>query len=799
MIIESPEQLKINNISGDFDSIEAGMDNSSLPFILEMLSKNFYSNPIGSICREITSNCFDSHIEANVDDAVVIKIDEDDEGDYISFNDFGVGLSPERIKSVYMKYFTSTKRLTNDQIGGFGLGSKTPLAYTDYFYINTTVDKIKYNYLFSKGATIPTLNLLNEESTEDKNGTEIRIYIKNNNDKHTFIDELKSQLCYFDNVYFEGCGIDNEYCIYENDLFKFRNKDQYSEEMHICFGKVSYPIDWTIIDVKPVGVPVGVKFSIQELVVTPNREALRYTDEVKELVRKRVHETIELLKELYISQQNISDDFFEWYKDRRSRRYITFGNKEFDPDILYLKEFDHLGKKCQLRILEENNLSEDILGNDIFSSLYYISDTIEDGKIKKFNKSGNITEMLISGKSLIFSENSNYSGVKNYYHRRGLILRKNNIKLIFKRDFIQKTELTKEIKDHINKPSNDPYNYSYEVKYFNLGYAKRIYNLINYLRSQFQQKVKDYHVELTQKDKDDYIAFQNKYDLNIKRKLEGKIFYTGISCSDGEWYIDTNIYSRGKVVEYSINNYKGVVIYGFLEDRKALEKAVTFMYLNPNFRHLDSYRNFDGYLNSKACKIIRIAKQNEKYFKNRPNMIHVKELYGDNPLFRRLASSYRIALIFEDYLRNYSNMNSEDFIIKMTKINSIIGDNLLYLHNYYIKFTNNEDIKYSQFIRKDLKKEIIDLAEKFKLYDPLVEQKIKQVEDWFEGIELLKHIEINNDTLPYILKYIREKKKKLNLEYYCKIVEPEKFGIQLEFEWEPKEPITKFKLITNAA
>ena len=237
MILQTPTNNDNINIAGEFESIQAGIDESSLPFILEMLSKNFYSNPIGSICREYTSNCFDSHIEAKIDEPVIIKIDEDEEGEYISFKDVGAGLSPDRIKNIFMKYFTSTKRDSNEMIGAMGLGSKSALAYQDYFYIITIFDNIKYTYLYSKGISLPTLDLLNEESTTEHNGTEIKIYIKNSSDKYNFIKELKSQLCYFDNVYFIGCGIDNEYRIYENDLFKYKNKDQYSDEMHISFGR----------------------------------------------------------------------------------------------------------------------------------------------------------------------------------------------------------------------------------------------------------------------------------------------------------------------------------------------------------------------------------------------------------------------------------------------------------------------------------------------------------------------------------------------------------------------------------
>lgn len=121
MIIGEQKQIDKENIVGDFNSIEASIDESSMTFLFEMMSKSLYSNPIGSIVREITSNCFDSHKEANIDKAVIIDYKTDDEGNYISFQDFGVGLSTDRMQNIYMKYFSSTKRGDNNLIGGFGL------------------------------------------------------------------------------------------------------------------------------------------------------------------------------------------------------------------------------------------------------------------------------------------------------------------------------------------------------------------------------------------------------------------------------------------------------------------------------------------------------------------------------------------------------------------------------------------------------------------------------------------------------------------------------------------------------
>ena len=86
--------------------------------VFQLFTKNVYSNPIGTVVREITSNCFDSHVEAGTENTpVLIKKTHDDQTDtyYISFIDYGVGMSPERVENVYGVYFESTKRNNNNE------------------------------------------------------------------------------------------------------------------------------------------------------------------------------------------------------------------------------------------------------------------------------------------------------------------------------------------------------------------------------------------------------------------------------------------------------------------------------------------------------------------------------------------------------------------------------------------------------------------------------------------------------------------------------------------------------------
>lgn len=115
MIINA-ENSKIEVI-GDVQEFKTGIDPKNLEFITTLLSSNLYSNPEQSFIREIVSNAWDSHVESgNTETPVLVKIDTVNKA--ITIRDFGTGLSPERFKEVYCNIGSSTKRDSNDYIGG---------------------------------------------------------------------------------------------------------------------------------------------------------------------------------------------------------------------------------------------------------------------------------------------------------------------------------------------------------------------------------------------------------------------------------------------------------------------------------------------------------------------------------------------------------------------------------------------------------------------------------------------------------------------------------------------------------
>ena len=56
---------KFSDVEVETTTLEEDMELSadSTAIIFQMFSKNIYSNAIGSIVRELTSNCFDSHVD----------------------------------------------------------------------------------------------------------------------------------------------------------------------------------------------------------------------------------------------------------------------------------------------------------------------------------------------------------------------------------------------------------------------------------------------------------------------------------------------------------------------------------------------------------------------------------------------------------------------------------------------------------------------------------------------------------------------------------------------------------------
>ena len=166
--------------------------------MFKIIVDGLYKNKIGSAVREIACNCYDSHVAAGTPERPFEIHMPDEYEPYITFKDYGVGLDDTEVTEILTLVGESTKENSDDQIGAFGLGSKTPFAYTDSFTVCAVKNGMKRTYAaFFNEDGIPAVGLMDERETEEPNGFEVTIPVVDARDFPKFRKEVREQLTFF--------------------------------------------------------------------------------------------------------------------------------------------------------------------------------------------------------------------------------------------------------------------------------------------------------------------------------------------------------------------------------------------------------------------------------------------------------------------------------------------------------------------------------------------------------------------------------------------------------------------------
>lgn len=177
MIIERVERPVYTSIESKQRRFR--IDESGLVNILSILRKNMYSNPTRIIVQEYANNARDAHKEAGIPEKPIHITCPSVFNPYLKIRDYGNGISPEMIDEVFVAYGCSTKRNSNDYIGGYGIGAKSAFSYCDAFEVTTVYQGIKYIYAaYIDSSDVGEMPLVSQEATDEPSGTLISIPIK---------------------------------------------------------------------------------------------------------------------------------------------------------------------------------------------------------------------------------------------------------------------------------------------------------------------------------------------------------------------------------------------------------------------------------------------------------------------------------------------------------------------------------------------------------------------------------------------------------------------------------------------
>jgi hypothetical protein len=358
----------------------------SLDMMMDLVQKYQYQYPIKSTIRELVSNAIDAIKERDVAVAIlngapiseyyvenkdpkakdsnfdinyydkkwlsndsmahIIYEEHGLDKDFVRVIDNGVGLGSKRLEH-YFDIGYSSKRSSVWALGKFGIGGKAALSTGIPFYkIKTRYNgkEFEFNvYSYKIESTTPSANLATGEAypvytfangykayykpTTEKNRTEIILEVKKYR-KQEFIDAVKAQLLYFDNVdmYIKDTeGKMKEVPIrakvfYEDKFLIVADNDQFSKP-HMVLDGVNYGyVNFEELSLEDRLGNIGIKVNPTEVTINPSRESLVWDEATRATVLQRFKEAKKIAASIASESLNTTD-FLEWIY-----MYLTFSS-----------------------------------------------------------------------------------------------------------------------------------------------------------------------------------------------------------------------------------------------------------------------------------------------------------------------------------------------------------------------------------------------------------------------------------------------------------------------------------------
>lgn len=304
------------------------------PHMFNILSSGLYSDKCAAVLREIGCNANDAHIMGGCPERPIqVKLPSAlDRSFYVK--DWGPGLDDHEMQGLYCTYGASTKQDDPDTTGAFGLGCKSPFAYTmqndddaDGFTVESTKDGVKRIYTCYIGDSgAPAISRLYEGPAEADwpHGLKVTFPVKMS-DIPEFHDKAREVYSWF-KVTPEILGLNMPvsptafhmvgefFSLSPVDGARFATPG-------IIMGGVRYPLNATRlrnlseVEQALLGAAIHLWVPLGTVMMTPSREELEYTDRtrrgVSEWLKKAALAMAERVRDVVTTPEAT---MWEWYK-----------------------------------------------------------------------------------------------------------------------------------------------------------------------------------------------------------------------------------------------------------------------------------------------------------------------------------------------------------------------------------------------------------------------------------------------------------------------------------------------------
>jgi hypothetical protein len=747
MIIEKQKEANVLQEGESQESIGMSLDLDSAQILMQMLSKNLYSDSIGSTIREWASNALDSHRRVGSDKPIIVSFSRNSSDNYeFSVEDFGSGLDADDVTNVISKYGKSTKRTSNTELGMFGLGFKSGLAYSSSFYFICRKDGVERKYMMYEGEDVNTIDLLYSEPTTESNGVKMILPVKWQ-DRGDFIEKINVQLAYFENVYFNVEGINNDFLIHRNNIFQFSELSK-ETQLHICLDNVYYPIDFDKLGIDRIKIPVGLRFSLSDgLFPIPNREALHYNKDSKKIITDKIAELADYIVDKY--NESITDttnikEVFEYYSN--GNKHVTIIENNF--------EISQLLKFTTKKVIEPKLLGIELLN---LKSLYKQKDYI----LGEYENVYKLSRNKISENKNYWDKTVRINNLNNYYIFTGIFGGN-------KRSYI------KELLNTGTSYNSPEYSFVRKKISYTLGNIGstgsntyfQILELGLYEKKEWRQRIQEF-----QKIQEMYTSyFKNLDDITIPKSwLDARkvVKAKGVSTTRTDVNGKRIIKLQGEIV-----GKIGVDLERYNDGRKckfvSVTKELSKISKEANliiYTHHNDYLKLDPLyqiLEKQPVKIMTFSSREINVLKDLEihNLINYdKFMEGNSKPFKRIITAHLIYTLVNKYKNTFNNMS---------KLNGVCT-------NLYNKLNDLYKYQYTHYTYSDQKvyEAMLLVAEENNLFDHEIYYVYNEVKEILEKLPFLNALMIhtsgyapNPEIINSIVDLMKYYKFKVDLEKY---------------------------------
>ena len=680
------------------------------------------------------------------DPNIYLLYEEGTQKDILRIKDNGIGLGKDRLVGYFRLNFSS-KRAQRGALGRYGLGSKAALSLNiDSFTVINHYNGKKFRFevylnnvvsatpKFSNGkinnhitVTVPqpssTDEIINKdfifyyEDTNEQNGLELVIPIKKYEQKECF-RAIEEQLMYIPNIIFTHQK-QNEFVPKHIDIAAkvlYRDENIVISEStlldypHILLGTgeglVNYnKIDFQALELEPKKGAVGLILNINDVEVTPSREAVVWSTKTRAAVIDSYNKIVDTATKLINNELNNASDYWDWLQKVGSIKNALVTNQAATGTVLQklsgIIDASAINKiyyrKDGMNKLYVSDIKE-MIGEKLLVRLFSYdrySRSMKRDKIKSIGSISGVASYITSGSSDKYRDRYIFEQVE----RKAFVVikRLENWNLENTSNLISKSSILKDY-DSVIVPEN----------FMDL-----------YLKDE---------VDSGNSEDDESVSVAvDSNRLARLRKLEQKVLFHKPKFFDSISYTATEVKISDIMTEYADQ----LVIYGAFDSRSLINSVIglypfSMLEIMNKYRiphHISDesiYSFIVDYLDVQGAKKINailISKENKKYLNGLNNFQYITEYMIESYKSGKLVfnKSLRIALTFKTISKIISKYNipfpSKDLLLEGSVYNLYTKEFLqIYIASEFFNSssTNTVDLFFNNAISYEMGKNKVD-------------------------------------------------------------------------------------------